>query len=501
MTRRSGVLLPIFSLPSNYGTGCFSREARGFADKLADAGQSCWQVLPLGPVKGWNSPYQTSSCFAGNPYFIDPDTLYAKGLLSKKELASIPYCSGSFVDYSMIKRDRSVTLRRAYAMFRPTVEFEKFCSENAYWLDDYALFTALSFHFKTMAWNRWEDPIRRRRPDAVEKYSNLLREDIEFRKWTQFEFFEEWRGLSSYARDRGVEFIGDIPFYAAYESSDCWSRPELFALDGDDVPSAVAGCPPDAFSPAGQIWDNPLYNWDHMRKDGFEWWLSRIEHNFKYFDTVRLDHIRGFKAYYSIPADSCDAADGHWIDGPGDDLFDAITGRFTDLHIIAEDLGHITPEVRALTDKYHIPGMKVLQFAFDSGRTNPYLPDNTDRNSVVYTGTHDNDTTLGWWETLDTKRKKRAFKYLGRPTDADAAVDRMIETAFAGKADICMIPMQDHLHLGRDARINVPGVPDGNWRWRMAPGAFDDELAARISALTRKYGRASMEDEQKWKKR
>lgn len=497
MTRRSGVLLPIFSLPSDCGIGCFSHEAREFVDKLAAAGQSYWQVLPLGPVKGWNSPYQAASSFAGDPSFIDPYTLYTKGLLSKEELGDIPRGSVSAVDYGMIKRDRSVTLRKAYRRFKADEAFERFCGSNAYWLDDYTLFSSLAFHFRTMAWNGWDEPIRTRRPDAVSRYSYELRDDIGFRKWSQFELLSEWRELSAYAADKGIEFIGDIPFYAAYESADCWSRPELFAFDKDEMPLSVAGCPPDAFSPNGQIWDNPLYNWKRMKEDGYEWWLARIEHNFKYFDTVRLDHIRGFEAYYSIPAGSNDAADGKWIKGPGYQLFNAAAKKFGRLHIIAEDLGHITPEVRALTAKYDLPGMKVLQFAFDSGRTNPYLPERVDANSVMYTGTHDNDTTRGWWNSLDAKRKKRAMKYLGNPSDDDTAVNRMIETAFASRADTCVIPMQDHLHLGGEARINVPGVPGGNWRWRMGPNAFTDELVERIAVLTAEHGRICEESKQR----
>ena len=506
--RAAGVLLPVFSLPSPYGIGCFSSEARAFIDRLAEASQTYWQILPIGPVGGSNSPYQPRSCFAGEPLFIDPEALAEKGLLTEDELA---YAAGwdfdsSRVDYQRVFPVRGRLLWAAFQRFReqslkaPLPEYLTFCQDHADWLEDYALYEALTKQYGTNFWQEWPEPIRLREPSAVAHWTAECAEEIEYQKWLQFEFYTEWMQLKEYAHSRGIRIIGDIPIYAALESSDVWASRELFQLGPDCLPERVSGAPPDAFSPKGQVWGNPLYDWDFMKKDGYSWWIRRLQHMFRLYDVVRLDHTRGFESYFSIPVGTEDAGEGHWVKGPGLAFFDCIRTALNDPDLIAEDLGDITPEVVEMVRKAGLPGMKILQFAFDSDRKNPYLPENFNAHSVVYTGTHDNDTTIGWYDSLPAAKRGVITSYLrshnGIYDSARAplfsgasACSLLIELAFRSSAAICVIPLQDHLRLDGRARINVPGTITENWEWRMQPGAFTRTHALYMASLVRRYGR------------
>lgn len=507
--------MPVFSLPSRYGIGCFSGEAEEFIDRLAAAGQSYWQILPLGRTGGWYSPYQPLSCFALDPMFIDPDTLFEKGLLEKSDFDALAEAASAYpdtyIEYEALLPPRIAAYKKAYlrslgshadpspAGGEGHAAFE---SANSGWLDDYALFASLADRYGTTDWSEWPEDIRRRDPDAVSRANEELADDIGFFKWLQAEAHEEWQAVRSYAHGKGVEIIGDIPIYAAYESADCWAHPELFKLDADLRPSSVAGCPPDAFSETGQIWGNPLYRWKYHSRTGFAWWMDRLIRDFELYDVIRLDHMRGFESYYSIPQGAEDALGGKWIKGPGMSFFRTVRKRIPNARFIAEDLGYITPKVNRLIKKAKLPGMKVLQFAFDSDGANPYLPENYGSDCVVYTGTHDNDTTAGWYGKLEAEQKKKITSYLRRSAgaveekstkapvfDPKTAAVALVSLAFRSRADLCIIPVQDHLLLGSEGRINVPGTVGTNWRWRMKRGAFTDEAAEYALDLTKESGR------------
>ena len=498
MQRSSGVLLPVFSLPSPGGIGCFSKEALTFIDKLAKAGQRYWQILPLGPAGGWNSPYQPLSCFAGDPVYIDPFTLAEKRLLLKSELPSEPAVYSDHVDYTAVLPQRRALLRKAYARFRPGKKYRDFCADNAWWLDDFALYMAIRKAAGNSGYQTWTTPFKRRHPGALRSFAASHSAEIDYIRWTQYEFFSEWETILDYAHKKGVEIIGDIPIYVSPDSSDCWAHPEMFQFDRHLHPKAVAGCPPDGFSPDGQLWGNPLYDWKKLEEDGFSWWKQRLRQTFKMYDLIRIDHTRGFQSYYSIPADSKTAAGGHWRKGPGTHFFTEIEKEFGPGRFIAEDLGHITPAVRKMVKESGLPGMKVLQFAFDNDPHNPYLPTNFTRHCVVYTGTHDNNTTRGWYASLDLNARKQVTAYIrsqmgSHPIQsvkapvfgASQAAVSLTEVALHSIADLCIIPMQDHLLLGSEARVNVPGTVGGyNWSWRMAPNAFTNELVKYIGQLT-----------------
>ena len=514
-TRAAGVLLPVFSLPSPYGIGCFSKEARTFIDLLAAAEQQYWQILPIGPVGGFNSPYQPRSCFAGEPLFIDPEALAAKGLLTDDDLFTAAEWdfSDSRVDYHRVFPVRRRLLEAAFQRFQEqslsgasaddhpaAVSFRDFCHEHADWLPDFALFEALTEHFGTNSWYEWPEPIRMRKPASLQYWKNKLADEIEYHMWLQYEFSLEWEDLKEYAHSRGIRIIGDIPIYTSLECTDVWVHRDLFQLEEDCQPANVSGAPPDAFSPTGQIWGNPLYDWDRMKKDGYSWWIRRLAHMFKLYDVVRLDHTRGFESYFSIPADAEDAGLGHWEKGPGLDFFHVVNRALDDPDLIAEDLGDITPEVIQMVKDAGLPGMKILQFAFDSDSKNPYLLENFGPQSVVYTGTHDNDTTIGWYTGLPASRKVTVTSYLRSHYgiydsaraplfSAASASSLLIELAFRSSAAICVIPLQDHLQLDSSSRINGPGTISQNWEWRLAPNAFDRTKAARIAELSRRYGR------------
>ena len=499
MKRASGILLPVFSLPSEYGIGCFSKEAYEFVDMLKKAGQSYWQILPLGPTGYGDSPYQSFSTYAGNPYFIDLETLVSEGLLTEAE--SREYDSEEqeeSIDYEKIYKTRFKVLKKAYERFRDRMAgwhhereaYERFISENAFWLDDYSLYMAVKDKNDGVSWNEWDAPLKNREEEALSEARKELAEEISFYKFQQYEFDRQWKKLHSYANEQGVKIIGDIPIYVAFDSADTWAAPQLFQFDENNEPTGVAGCPPDAFSATGQLWGNPLYDWEYHKKTGYEWWIRRIEHCLKLYDVVRIDHFRGFDEYYSIPYGETTAINGQWLPGPGMDLFRAIEEKLGRPEIIAEDLGFLTPSVLKLLKDSGFPGMKVLQFAFDARESSNYLPHTYPENCVVYTGTHDNDTTRGWYHAVGKCARDFAKEYMCKPRlDEDSLAGDFICLAMGSVADLCVIPMQDYLGLGSEARINIPSTLGGNWVWRMKEGQFDEEMAGEILRVTKLYGR------------
>ena len=493
MKRASGVLLPVASLPSKYGIGCFSKEAYDFIDKLKEAGQSYWQILPLAPTSYGDSPYQSFSSFAGNPYFIDLETLIEDGLLTKKECDACDFGSDpKKIDYGKIYEERFPLLKLAYERsdIHGDPDFEKFVRENAGWLEDYALFMAVKQCFGGASWSEWAEDIRKRWGYSMDYYKREYAENIEFYKYIQYLFHVQWKRLKAYANENGIQIIGDIPIYVAFDSSDAWANPAMFQFDGENMPIAVAGCPPDAFSATGQLWGNPLYKWDYHRQTDYDWWCRRIDHCFKLYDVVRIDHFRGFDEYYSIPFGDLTAENGHWEKGPGMDLFRALNRRLGEKQIIAEDLGFLTPTVRQLLKDSGYPGMKVLEFAFDATQSSAYLTHKYQENCVVYTGTHDNQTLQGWYKTLDSAGKRFAVNYLGNAWTPVSEIHwDYIRLALRSVARLAIIPFQDYLGLGDEARINEPSTLGKNWRWRMDPKAFTPQLARRCRQLACWYGR------------
>lgn len=491
--RRNGMLLPIASLPSPYGIGGFSKEAYEFIDLLEETGQKLWQILPLGPTSYGDSPYQSFSTFAGNPYFIDLDTLAEKGWLTKEACEASDYGDNeSYIDYGRIYNSRFVLLKQAFlnSDILSDEKFTEFCKDNQHWLPDYALYMALKNQNDGKSWIEWEEEIRLRKPEAVECYKRELEEECNFYKFLQYEFHEQWTKVKEYAHKKGIQIVGDVPIYVAFDSADTWANPELFQLDEKNLPLGVAGCPPDAFSATGQLWGNPLYNWAYHKKTGYDWWLKRIAYCFDLYDIVRIDHFRGFDEYYSIPYGDETAVNGHWEKGPGMDLFNTVKEKLGELDIIAEDLGFLTESVFQLLKDSGYPGMKVLQFAFDPSEDSDYLTYKYQRNCVVYTGTHDNDTTAGWFEKLSDGDKEVALRYMNSfYTPKEEQHWDLIALAMRSTADTCIIPVQDFLGLGSEARINMPSTLGDNWKWRMTKGAFSEELKEKIRRMTKLYGR------------
>lgn len=488
--RKSGVLLPVTSIPSRYGIGTFSREAYEFVDFLKKAGQKLWQILPLGPTGYGDSPYQSFSTFAGNPYLIDLEALIEKGWLTAEECEETDWGgSEAYVDYEKMYFNRFPLLKLACERsgIRQDPDFAAFCEENDRWLSDYALFMALKDSHGGAAFVEWEKPLRMREEAALERCKKELAEEIVFWKFLQFLFWEQWTALKAYANDNGISIVGDIPIYVAYDSADTWAHPELFCLEEDRLPKAVAGVPPDAFSATGQLWGNPLYDWDYHRETGYAWWLSRLDFCSRLYDVVRIDHFRGFEAYFSIPYGDKTAVNGHWEKGPDYDLFAAMKKKLGKRAVIAEDLGVITPPVRRLIKRTGFPGMKVLQFAFD-GADSEYLPHNYEKNCIVYTGTHDNQTTLAWYEEQGQKAKRFIRRYL-RVKRGNEVPRGMIAAAFSSAADTAVIPIQDWLELGREARINFPSTLGDNWKWRLTKGQLTDALAEEMREMTELYMR------------
>lgn len=491
--RRNGMLLPIASLPSPYGIGGFSKEAYEFIDLLEETGQKLWQILPLGPTSYGDSPYQSFSTFAGNPYFIALDTLVEKGWLTKEACEASDYGDNeSYIDYGRIYNSRFVLLKQAFlnSDILSDEKFTEFCKANQHWLPDYALYMALKNQNDGKSWIEWEEEIRLRKPEAVECYKRELEEECNFYEFLQYEFHEQWTKVKEYAHKKGIQIVGDVPIYVAFDSADTWANPELFQLDEKNLPLGVAGCPPDAFSATGQLWGNPLYNWAYHKKTGYDWWLKRIAYCFDLYDIVRIDHFRGFDEYYSIPYGDETAVNGHWEKGPGMDLFNTVKEKLGELDIIAEDLGFLTESVFQLLKDSGYPGMKVLQFAFDPSEDSDYLTYKYQRNCVVYTGTHDNDTTAGWFEKLSDGDKEVALRYMNSfYTPKEEQHWDLIALAMRSTADTCIIPVQDFLGLGSEARINMPSTLGDNWKWRMTKGAFSEELKEKIRRMTKLYGR------------
>lgn len=493
MKRSSGILLPVSSLPSEYGIGCFSKEAREFVDRLVESGQKYWQILPLGPTGYGDSPYQSFSTFAGNPYFIDPCTLVEEGLLTKEECDSFDFVSHvNYIEYDKIYNSRFKLLRMAYERFLSNVpnEFYTFCEEQKYWLEDYCLFMAIKTSVASSSWMDWENALRIRDRETLDELKTRLADEINFFRFQQYKFFEQWMMLKKYANERGIRIIGDVPIYVAKDSADAWCNPELFQFDEDGKPKAVAGCPPDAFCATGQLWGNPLYDWAYHESTGYAWWIERVRHCFTLYDVVRIDHFRAFDAYYSIPASDDTAQFGHYEDGPGMKLFVRLKEVLGELDIIAEDLGFLTPSVYELLDATGYPGMKVLQFAFDETEKSEYLPHGYKENCVAYTGTHDNETSEGWYAAIDERERNFVNDYLGYSSqDKESFSVRFIKAAMASRANLCVIPLQDYLGLGNEARINHPSTVGTNWKWRVSQGAFSSELAEKIRRITKLYGR------------
>ncbi len=491
--RKSGVLLPVASLPGKYGIGTFGKEAYRFIDCLKEAGQTYWQILPLGPTGYGDSPYQSFSTFAGNPYYIDLSALVEEGLLKEDDLEAFDWGDNeSYIDYEKIYLSRFKVLRIAYknCNLEYNGAFWEFVNDNRFWLEDYALYMAVKNAFDGKSFAEWDDDIRLRKEEALNRYKNTYADEINFYRFQQFLFMKQWKKLKKYANDNGILIIGDIPIYVAFDSADTWSNPKLFQFDEDCKPVAVAGCPPDAFSDLGQLWGNPLYKWDFHEQTGYDWWVKRMAHCRKLYDVVRVDHFRGFDSYYAIPYGNKDAQEGKWEQGPGMKLFDTLRERLGETQIIAEDLGFLTPSVLELVKNSGFPGMKVLQFAFDPREPNDYLPHNYPGNCVVYTGTHDNDTLLGWLTELGSEDRKFAREYMGMAIDEPEKIaENVIRLAMRSTAKICIVPIQDYLGKDGSARINKPATLGDNWKWRMSKEEFDEQVIRKIQRMTWLYGR------------
>jgi len=490
--RSSGILMHISSLPSPYGIGSFGQSAFDFVDFLKNSGQKFWQVLPMGPTGYGDSPYQSFSTFAGNPYFIDLDILSEEGLIEKEQLAAFDwYEKEDKVDYGRIYNSKFAALRIAYNNFEENEEYRAFCENENKWLDDYATYMALSTQTKT-SWHNWEKGLAVREEKALAEYRQENKEEIGFWKFLQFKFFRQWSKLKAYANENDIRIIGDLPIYVSDDGSDVWANPELFDMDETLSLRNVAGVPPDAFSADGQLWGNPVYKWDEHKKTGYDWWGRRIAAALKMYDVVRIDHFRGFESYYAVPEGDKTAKNGKWVPGPGLDLFESLglinNGEF---NIIAEDLGVITDEVRRLLDGCGYPGMKILQFAFGidaDTMDGEYLPHNIGENSIVYPGTHDNNTTLGWWQSEPKFNQEFCLEYGAWESDDDIC-DKLITMAFASRAKLAVVCMQDWLDLGEEGRMNTPSTNSGNWRWRMKKSEMTDRLSERILRKTRVYNR------------
>ena len=493
MKRCSGVLLPIFSLPSPYGIGTLGKAAYDWIDFLHEAGQQLWQVLPIGPTSFGDSPYQSFSAFAGNPYFIDLEQLCEDGLLQREECAPLAdQADGAAIDYAKQYQYRYAILKKAYSRFDNPNEISRFRKAHN-WVDDYALFMALKDSYNGLAWTQWPSAIRKRERHALEKARQELQSEVDFYVFLQLLFYTQWKKLAAYARAHNVKIIGDIPIYVALDSADAWANPELFLLDAEDRPVLVAGCPPDAFTADGQLWGNPLYRWDLMQETGFQWWKERLSGSFELYDCLRIDHFRGFESYYAIPYGDKTARNGAWQKGPGKAFVDSIKEAFPDIPIIAEDLGYVTDSVRDLVRDSGFPGMKVLEFAFDSrdsGCANDYLPHNYPVNSVAYTGTHDNETLAGWWGSISKDEQKLTREYLCDTYTPEAELNKpLISLIMRSAAKWCVIPMQDYLGLDNKCRMNTPSTVGTNWKWRIRKNQLSVKLQKEIHAVTLRYGR------------
>jgi 4-alpha-glucanotransferase len=502
--RASGILLHPTCLPSRFGIGDLGDEAYRFADFLAAGGQSLWQVLPLGPTGYGASPYSCYSAFAGNTLLISPEKLFEEGLLARSDLDEIPSRPTERVDFERVHQSREIILHKAFASYQHTTStelrsaVETFATQNAFWLDDYALFRALKTAHSGHAWHEWDRALLGREPAALARVKLELRDQIEAHRFFQFLFFKQWFALKAFCNERNLRLIGDIPIFVAHDSADVWTNPDQFKLNQDGRATVVAGVPPDYFSATGQFWGNPLYDWERMRADGFKWWIERVRATLQTVDIARIDHFRGFAAGWEIPGEEKTAEHGRWVEAPGRELFAAIRNSLGELPIIAEDLGVITPDVEKLRDDFGFPGMRVLQFAFSSDPNNVDLPHNYHRNVVVYTGTHDNDTTAGWFHSVTGAGSTRTeaqinsernfcLKYLN--TDGREIHWDFIRAALASVADTAIVPLQDLLGLGTEARMNLPNSSQGNWSWRFKQDALTEDLSERLRDMTGTYGR------------
>ena len=488
--RKSGILMHITSLPGPYGVGTMGKSAFSFVDFLHEAGQSCWQILPLTPTGYGDSPYQSCSAFAGNHYLIDLDKLVEEGLLHTEDLEGIVwYDDQGRVDFGKQYNNKLAVLRKAYARFQGGEEFDRFLSLSSNWLPDFALFMALKGESGGKPWLQWEEKLKFRDPDTLWQARRRLTDEIRFFSFVQFVFHQQWSALRAYAHEKGISIIGDVPIYVPLDSCEVWSSPEFFQLDDQLQPTAVAGCPPDAFSADGQLWGNPLYNWDKLREDGYGWWLNRLGAAGKLYDVVRMDHFRGFESYWAVPYGDTNARGGSWIKGPGLEFIRAVQKGLPELELIAEDLGFLTPEVLQLRDDSGLPGMKVLEFAFDAREPSEYQPHSYIANTVCYTGTHDNMTMQQWFEEADKEAVEYAVEYLAL-TESEGYVWGCIRSAMASVSDLCIVQMQDYLGLGGEARMNFPGtLTNCNWTWRAKEGFASAQLAHKILNMTRLYDR------------
>lgn len=497
--RACGILLHPTSLPGPFGIGSLGREALAFLDFLQAAGQCVWQVLPLGPTGYGDSPYQSFSSFAGNPMLIDLEQLVEQGFLLPEHLRDAPEFPAGHVDYGAVFTFKRDLLRTAHSQWTRSAdrqsrgEFVAFCEQAGAWLEDFSLFMALKRSFEAEgrvgSWAEWPVDLVRRKPNALERRRRTLSEEIEQQKFQQFLFFRQWRTVKEHADERGIRIIGDLPIYVAYDSADAWSDQQLFHFDEKGAPTVVSGVPPDYFSDTGQLWGNPIYNWKRHRESGYRWWIERIRANLQLVEILRLDHFRGFEGYWEVPAGDQTAENGRWVRGPGADFFRVLKRELGALPLIAEDLGVITPPVQRLRDRFRFPGMKVLQFAFDQDADNEYLPHNYLPNCVAYTGTHDNNTTLGWYQGESDVVRDQVRRYLGR--DGHDMPWDLIRLAFSSTADTVVIPLQDAMKLGSNARMNTPSRPGGNWQWRFTKDMITEEIIGRLRELARLYGRCS----------
>ena len=501
MSRTTGVLMHITSLPSEYGIGCFSKSAYEFVDWLRGAGQCYWQILPLVPTSYGDSPYQSFSTYAGNPYFISLESLIEEGVLTKEECDEVDFGKDEQrIDYRKMYLGRFPLLRKAYERsdISNNQNYQNFVSENSWWLNDYAMFMAIKDKFFGAPWTHWPEDIKLRYANAMDYYGRELYYDIEFYQYLQFKFYSQWNDLKAYANRNGVRIIGDIPIYVAMDSADVWAHPELFQLDERNVPIAVAGCPPDGFAATGQLWGNPLYRWEHHRNTGYEWWISRVRYCYKFYDVLRIDHFRGFDEYYSIPYGATTAVNGHWEKGPGIELFNKISETLGNLEIIAEDLGYVTDSVRQLVSDSGYPNMKVLEFAFDSrdtGSARDYRPHNYNENSVAYTGTHDNETLTGWLNSISPDERKMVRDYLAdQYTPAYELYVPLIASIMRSKSNLCIVPIQDYLGLNNKARMNTPSTVGLNWQWRITKKDLSYDLMQRLRGMATRYERLGWQE-------
>ena len=500
--RESGILMPIFSLPSRFGIGSFSREAYEFVDFLHGAAQGFWQILPVGPTGYGNSPYQPFSAFAGNPYFISIETLIEEGLLTWDECNSVDFGKDETrVDYGSMYANRDGLLKKAYERFieagKETEELKKFKEREKDWLKDYALFTSIKKTMNGALWYEWEDELKKRDARALKKTEKELEDELGFVCFEQYEFDKQWHKLRKYANDKNVKIIGDLPFYVSLDSADCWSDPDVFLMDKDLTPKVVAGCAPDAFSRTGQLWGNPIYDWEALKRDDYKWWVKRIKRNYDFYDVIRIDHFHGFCEYYAVPYGDKTAENGKLCKGPGMSLFNALKEQIGELRIIAEDLGTNTPENEALIRESGFPGMKVLQYGFTSWDSY-YVNHRHINNCVVYTGTHDNTPTRAWVEEINEGERDFCRRYINSMTsDFGQLTWDIIREAYRSVADLIIIPLQDYLCFGREARINTPGTSEGNWEWRLRPNFLSQDLKNSIKGLTELYSRVPKEPEEK----